>query len=60
MKFEVSFEMDNTVSTASIDSMREQLTEVIAAAVEDKQIEIPEAEIIDYEVTPNNEPGFLD
>jgi len=50
MKFELKFLLDNEISPASIDSMQMQLTEVIATAIEEKQIEIPDAEIEDYAV----------
>lgn len=51
MEFTVKLELtSDNISDASIDSLILQLNEVIAAAVEEKQIEIPDAEIYDYEV----------
>jgi hypothetical protein len=56
MRFEVKLDLANEdIGDGSIDSLVQQLSEVIAAAVEEKQIEIPEAEIIDYGVTRADE-----
>lgn len=52
MKFEVTLDLDNEdIAAASVDSLVIQLGIVVATAVEEQQIEIPDAEIIDYETT---------
>ena len=51
MKLVIELELtDEDLSEASIDSLIVQLNEVVAAAVDDKQIEIPDAEITDYAI----------
>lgn len=50
---QLTFHIDivlSDISSASIDSLRLQIEEVIAQAIEEKQLEIPDAEIIDYGV----------
>ena len=51
MKFEVSLVLDAPASVSSVNSLREQLMELISEAVNEKQIEVPDAEIYDYDVT---------
>lgn len=60
MKFEVTLELDGEISTASVNSLRLQLETVIDEALADNQIEIPDAEIFDYEVAILQGDGFLD
>jgi hypothetical protein len=50
MKFEIVLEFtdENGLDESTVDSLIVQINEVVAAAVEDKQIEIPNAEIVDY------------
>lgn len=60
MKFEVTLELSETISARSIASLTQQIAEVIANAVEEQQIEIPEAEIIDYDTTYDYEQEFGD
>lgn len=56
MKLEITFELANedTIdwdsSESMVDSLVQQLSEVVANAVEEKQIEIPGTEITDYGV----------
>lgn len=50
LTFHIDIELSE-ISPASIDSLRLQIEEVIAAAIEEKQIEVPDAEITDYGVT---------
>lgn len=52
LKFEVTIELTNEdIGEATVDSLIQQINEVVAAAVEEKQIEIPQAEIVDYAVS---------
>lgn len=52
MRFTVTLDLSNEdVDDATVDSLVQQLNEVVAAAVEEKQIEAPNAEITDYGVT---------
>lgn len=52
MRFEVKLEFTTEdIDEASVDSLIQQLNEVLAVAVEEKQLEIPEAEIVDYGVS---------
>lgn len=51
MKFEITLVSDAPASAASLDSLRAQLIEVIDEAITERQIEIPDAEIYDYDVT---------
>lgn len=51
MEFRLKFLMGSELSSASQDSMRTQIEEVIAAALEEKQIDVPDAEVYDYGVT---------
>lgn len=56
LKFDITLELTSeSVSDASIDSLVQQINEVVAAAIEEKQIEIPDAEIVDYAVTRDEE-----
>ena len=61
MKLEVTLDLfdedsiDWGSSETLIDSLIQQLNEVVAIAVEEKQIELPEVEIIDYGVTRADE-----
>ena len=50
LTFHVDIELSE-ISSASIDSLRTQMEAVIAQAIEEKQLEIPDAEITDYGVT---------
>ena len=50
MTFHIDLELSE-ISPASIDSLRMQIEEMIASAIEEKQIEVPDGEITDYEVT---------
>ena len=60
MNFELKFFLNKDISPGSVDSLRTQIEEVIAAAIDEKQLDIPDAEIHDYAVTPTTESGFLD
>lgn len=52
MRFEIKLDLTSEdIEDGSIDSLVQQLNEVVEAAVEEKQLEIPEAEIFDYGVT---------
>ena len=51
VKFEVSLVLDAPASISSVNSLREQLMELISKAVNEKQIEVPDAEIYYYDVT---------
>ena len=56
LKFDITLELTSeSVSDASIDSLVQQINEVVAAAIEEKQIEIPDAEIVDHAVTRDEE-----
>ena len=57
MTFHIDIELSE-ISPASIDSLRLQIEEVIASAIEEKQLEVPDAEIIDYGVTYDYEREF--
>ena len=60
MNFQLKLEFNGEVSAASVDSLREQLLEVVAEALSGKEIEIPDAEIVNCEIILNDDPGFLD
>lgn len=57
MQFELKLLLSSEISPASVDSLQLQITEVIATALEEKQIEIPDAEIHDYAIAIGDEFG---
>ena len=51
VKLQIELVLSGETTSASKDSLIIQLDELIASALEERQIEIPDAEIEDYDVT---------
>lgn len=58
MDIMIDFDLGDSVSDASKYSLAIQLSEVIDKAIQEKELEVPDGEIIDFEVLYDPELHF--